>query len=64
MEGFKTKASSCTAQRIDLVTDAQSILNQWREHFTNLQNGELQMMTMEQIFNCPSMKQFECQWLT
>ncbi|XP_049316710.1 uncharacterized protein LOC125779404 [Bactrocera dorsalis] len=38
-EGFKTGAYSCRTPQGDLVTDAQSILRLWREHFSNLLNG-------------------------
>ncbi|XP_050339414.1 uncharacterized protein LOC126765720 [Bactrocera neohumeralis] len=38
-QGLKTKAYSCRTQSSDLVTDAQSILKLWREHFSSLLNG-------------------------
>ncbi|XP_049301820.1 LINE-1 retrotransposable element ORF2 protein isoform X6 [Bactrocera dorsalis] len=38
-EGFKTGAYSCRTPKGDLVTDAQSILKLWREHFSSLLNG-------------------------
>lgn len=38
-EELKTGASSCKAQRGDLVTDDQNILNLWREHLYSLLIG-------------------------
>ncbi|XP_050331585.1 uncharacterized protein LOC126760169 [Bactrocera neohumeralis] len=38
-EGFKTGAYSCRTPKGDLVTDAQSIVKLWREHFSSLLNG-------------------------
>ncbi|XP_049304006.1 uncharacterized protein LOC125776321 [Bactrocera dorsalis] len=38
-EGFKTGAYSCRTPQGDLVTDGQSILKLWREHFSSLLNG-------------------------
>ncbi|XP_049315675.1 uncharacterized protein LOC125779126 [Bactrocera dorsalis] len=69
-EGFKTGAYSCRTLKGDLVTDAQSILRLWREHFSSLLNGSEritpgeanpipQSMTMEQTFHYPTIKKFE-----
>ena len=39
-EGFKTGAFSCKNKDGDLVTDVQSNLKLWREHFSNLLNSD------------------------
>ncbi|XP_049306667.1 uncharacterized protein LOC125777006 [Bactrocera dorsalis] len=68
-EGFKTGAYSCRTPKGDLVTDAQSILKLWREHFSSLLNGSESTTPGEgepdsQIeddgtFHYPTMKKFE-----
>lgn len=37
--GFITGADPCRTQRTDLMIDAQSTLNLWREHLSKLRNG-------------------------
>lgn len=36
---LRTSSDSCTTQRGDVVTDVQSMLSLWREHFCGLLNG-------------------------
>ncbi|XP_054081972.1 uncharacterized protein LOC128919982 [Zeugodacus cucurbitae] len=38
-EGFKTGATSCRDQDGNLVSDVQGVLGLWREHFSDLLNG-------------------------
>ncbi len=52
-EGFKTGAYSCRTPKGDLVTDAQSILKLWREHFSSLLNGSERITTGDGEPNFP-----------